>query len=35
MDESKDTPPKKEVKEITEKKEKCLMVTCNEKVCFC
>ena len=33
MDESKDKAPKKEVKKI--KEDKCLMITCNSKVCFC
>ena len=34
MDQPKDQS-KKEVKEIKEKIEKCLMITCNSKVCFC
>ena len=33
MDQPKDQP-KKEVKEVKEI-DKCLMITCNSKVCFC
>ena len=33
MDQPKDQP--KKIKEVKEKIEKCLMITCNSKVCFC